>query len=391
MNLMRGGCILLAAFFAASIVTLLLYTERRSWHSEMVNKIFKTYAKKFEIPRTRLNFSHLQPLREMFAKLTIKTPKKSDCMVEPAEFSDLTELENKIPVFLLIVVSTAPSRQDRREAIRKTWWTKCGGEVVCKFFTDGLQISKEDQEKLLREKKDYKDLEFQPVVGGRTFGLRYLYHMIWAAAKYNFQYYLRLDDDFFVCLGRLRNELRYRPTKTLLWGHYHCHPGLTFIDEAWTLFTPDVVVRILSQDPQKIQCHPHADQELPFWMDSAFNKTEKVIRFHDWRLYFYPPAKTVDKFKNRVKACDQYLGIHGSSPELMYKFWNTSNDGPKNVSPVTEFSSACRYPFFFNISLMWDRYKYDLRPCIENPLWTTGETMWIGVLTGTKKGTFPCP
>ena len=129
MNLMRGGCILLTAFFAAFVVTLLLYTERRSWNFEMVKKIFPTYVKKFEIPRTKLNFSHLQPLRNMFAKLTVKTPKKSDCMVAPAEFSDLTELENKIPVFLLIVVSTAPSRQDRREAIRKTWWTKCGGEV----------------------------------------------------------------------------------------------------------------------------------------------------------------------------------------------------------------------------------------------------------------------
>ena len=95
----------------------------------MVTAIFKTPPKKIKIPRTTLNFSHLQPLRDMFAKLTIMTPNKSDCMVAPAEFSNLTELENKIPVFLLIVVSTAPSRQDRREAIRKTWWTKCGGEV----------------------------------------------------------------------------------------------------------------------------------------------------------------------------------------------------------------------------------------------------------------------
>ena len=125
MNLMRGGCILLAAFFASFVVTLLLYTE----NFEMVKTIFPRCGKNFEIPRTTLNFSHLQPLRNMFAKLTIKTPKKSDCMVAPAEFSDLTELENKIPVFLLIVVSTAPSRQERREAIRKTWWTKCGGEV----------------------------------------------------------------------------------------------------------------------------------------------------------------------------------------------------------------------------------------------------------------------
>ena len=126
---MRGGCILLTAFFAAFVVTLLLYTERCSWNLEMVKKIFPTYVKKFEIRRTTLNFSHLHPLRKMFAKLTMTTPNKSDCMVEPGEFSDLTELENKIPVFLLIVVSTAPSRQDRREAIRKTWWTKCGGEV----------------------------------------------------------------------------------------------------------------------------------------------------------------------------------------------------------------------------------------------------------------------
>ena len=124
---MRGGCILLAAFFSASMVTLLLYMD--SWNFEMPSVNFTMYPKKVEITRTTLNFSRLQPLRDMFAKLTIRTPNKSDCMVDPAEFSNLTELENKIPVFLLIVVSTAPSRQDRREAIRKTWWTKCGGEV----------------------------------------------------------------------------------------------------------------------------------------------------------------------------------------------------------------------------------------------------------------------
>ena len=115
----------MAAFFSASMVTLLLYMERR----EIPSVKFTPYPRKIEITRTTLNFSHLQPLRDMFAKLTIRTPNKSDCMVDPAEFSNLTELENKTPVFLLIVVSTAPSRQDRREAIRKTWWTKCGGEV----------------------------------------------------------------------------------------------------------------------------------------------------------------------------------------------------------------------------------------------------------------------
>jgi len=337
-----------------------------------------------------LKFPHLQPLRDMFANLTIMKPSKSDCIVASAEFSDLTELEKKIPVFLLIVVSTAPSRQDRREAIRQTWGTKCGGEVVCKFFTDGIQISKEDQQKLLQEKQIYKDLEFQPVNGGRTFGLRYLYQMMWAAVKYDFKYYLRLDDDYFVCLERLQHELRHRPTKMLSWGSYHCHNMLVYVDEAWTLFTHDVIVRILSQDPQRMLCHPHADQELPIWMDSVFNKTDDVTHFDDKRLYHYPPARTVDRFKNLANACDSHMGIHGSSPELMRIFWKSSNDTAKEVTTITEISATCKRPFIFDITFMALPCKFDLRPCIKNPQWTPGETMWAGALSGGKEGTLPC-
>ena len=262
--------------------------------------------------------------------------------------------------------------------------------MVCKFFTDGIQISKGDQEKLLREKQIYDDLEFQPVVGGRTFGLRYLYHMMWAAAKYDFKYYLRIDDDYFVCLERLQQELRHRPTKMLCWGRYHCNKNLVYVDEAWTLFTPDVIVRILSQDPQRMLCHPHADQELPIWMDSVFNKTENVTHFDDQRLYHYPPARRVKRFKNLANACDFHMGIHGSSPELMHIFWNSSSDNAKKVTALTEISTTCKTPFIFDITRMFGPYKFDLRPCITNPQWTPGETMWTGVLSGSKKGTLPC-
>ena len=74
-------------------------------------------------------FTHLQPLVDMFANLTQVTPGRSDCMVSTTEFSDLKEPETKQTILLLIIVSTAPSRQERREAIRQTWWTKCHGEV----------------------------------------------------------------------------------------------------------------------------------------------------------------------------------------------------------------------------------------------------------------------
>lgn len=44
--------------------------------------------------------------------------------------SDLQEVQNKEPVLLLLIVTTAPSRYERREAIRHTWWKKCDGTEV---------------------------------------------------------------------------------------------------------------------------------------------------------------------------------------------------------------------------------------------------------------------
>ncbi|KAL9950567.1 hypothetical protein ACROYT_G043083 [Oculina patagonica] len=76
--------------------------------------------------------------------------------------SDLQEVDNKVSVLLLVIVSTAPSRYKRREAIRETWWKKCDGiEVQCKFFTDGLQLSKEQERQLSTEQRTHRDIEFQ--------------------------------------------------------------------------------------------------------------------------------------------------------------------------------------------------------------------------------------
>ena len=77
----------------------------------------------------QIRFTHLQPLVDMFANLSQVTPSKRDCMFETADFSDLKELETKEAVFLVITLNTAPSRKERREAVRQTWWKKCGGEV----------------------------------------------------------------------------------------------------------------------------------------------------------------------------------------------------------------------------------------------------------------------
>ena len=46
------------------------------------------------------------------------------------QLSNLQEVDNKVSVTLLVIVTTAPSRYKRREAIRATWWKKCDGIEV---------------------------------------------------------------------------------------------------------------------------------------------------------------------------------------------------------------------------------------------------------------------
>ena len=51
------------------------------------------------------------------------------------DFKDLGK--NKRVVLLLIIVSTAPARFERRQAIRETWWKHCSGNQT--------QVSRQDR------------------------------------------------------------------------------------------------------------------------------------------------------------------------------------------------------------------------------------------------------
>lgn len=234
------------------------------------------------------------------------------------------------------------------------------------------------------------DIEFQALESTRIFGLRFLYQIMWATAKFHFVYLLRVDDDFFVCLERLKAELPYRPTQRLIWGSYHCwYRDLIYVDEAWILFSSDIVERFLSQDPRRILCHPHADQQIPVWINKLYSYTESLVQFDDRRLHLYPPAVTLEKFRNLHRVCNSYVGVHGSSPEMMRNFGHHGGDAPKSSSSLksTHVTETCHFLNVFNISKITGRYKFELRPCLTNPRWTPKEEMWLGIQSGGKRKT----
>lgn len=215
---------------------------------------------------------------------------------------------------------------------------------------------------------------------------------MWATAKFNFVYLLRVDDDYFVCLEKLKAEFYHRPRRALIWGSYHCMVrDRIYVDEAWILYTSDVIERFLSQDPQRVVCHAQADQQIAFWINKLYSYNDSLIQFHDRRLHHDPPARTLgNKFNNLTRVCGKYIGIHGTSPEMMRDFWHRdSGDVPKSNSSLklTRVTETCRLPNVFNISTITGPYKFNLRPCITNPRWRTREGMWLGGRYGSKRKT----
>ena len=137
----------------------------------------------------------------------------------------------KIELLLFVGIHSAPSRLDRRNAVRETWMKECqtNPDAVCQFFTDGRDPKGQALEgvkriKLEQESRVYGDILLGEAPGGVNFALKYLYMLQWANERYDFQYFLRLDDDYFVCFEKLMLELEVvRPRERFQWGWLHSY------------------------------------------------------------------------------------------------------------------------------------------------------------------------
>lgn len=245
-------------------------------------------------------------------------------------------------------------------------------QVECVFFTDGIIGDATQRALVLQERNRYRDLEFLPVAGGLVFGQRFLNQIKWAQAKYDFQYLLKIDDDYFLCLKRLISELPLRPKESLVWGHFHCEAGISWADEGFVIFSRDIIHKFLQQDKNKMLCHPFGDQTFHLWL----NNISKVY-FHDSRIHHDPPASFSPKFENPQNVCDSFIGIHGTYEGKMREFWLNSNDGVKILDGMTlpRFSSFCEYTRFDH-TVFGPKYNFQPKPCIDNPRWTRSTEMY---------------
>lgn len=122
---------------------------------------------------------------------------------------------SKPRVLVIVAILSAPIRFDRREGIRRTWMQDCASpEILCRFFTDSLvDMSPNEKQVLVNESIRYGDIEFMPIPKGYNFGRRILWLLEWSSKHYHFHFFLRMDDDYFLCVKRLLFELPFRINK----------------------------------------------------------------------------------------------------------------------------------------------------------------------------------
>ena len=183
--------------------------------------------------------------REFVETMKAKAPIPACIDYKPIRPSSFHLTAPNTSVFLYIGVMSAPSRWERRLGIRQTWFQHCDERTKCVFFTDkedmdGKRLSAHLQYILAREKEDYSDMIFSDAPGGLNFARRILWMLEYALNRTNFRYFLRIDDDHFLCLRKLLWELPQRESKTLIWGYQHCVKTETRLDEGWYLMSVDV-------------------------------------------------------------------------------------------------------------------------------------------------------
>ena len=81
----------------------------------------------------RLKQDRLLPLKIMFENAGKQDRKRGNGSLYrnsiQVPLADLREKRSKLRVLLLVIVTSASHRQDRRNAIRNAWWQKCIGKV----------------------------------------------------------------------------------------------------------------------------------------------------------------------------------------------------------------------------------------------------------------------
>lgn len=296
-------------------------------------------------------------------------------IIKAVSSRSVTNVTSTIPLFIGII--SAPHLIFRRNALRRSWLSDCKRlGIPCWIFTDALDMYGKKLPShiyipLQQEKYLHGDLILAESPGGINFARRYLWIAQWANERYNFEYFLRVDDDYFICMDRLLLELPVRPKEKLYWGHVHCQPeGGIRVDEGFVIVTNDLVQEFLREEKHSLMCHPYGDQAMAMWI----NNISGVTYFGDTRVHHGVSAN--DNFLQYYSdICYNFLALHGSYPVEIERFWLTEQSMPRTKDyAIPGISYPCEgQDRTYDYESFLGMYHAEPIPCKNLPSWNISQ------------------
>eukprot|EP00040_Diaphanoeca_grandis_P003839 m.26075 g.26075 ORF g.26075 m.26075 type:complete len:427 (-) comp15268_c2_seq1:53-1333(-) len=237
--------------------------------------------------------------------------------------------------FLFVMVMTIPKAVEQRNAMRETWLQYRGdgdgvGSVLHRFMIGTATLGSDAVTALEEENKVYGDLALIPHFKEEFFNLtgKLLESMSWGIEAFGVpQYVFKVDDDTFVRLDSLLNELHAVPTTDAGRFYYGYFDGRAevrrhgkYAEMGWTVcnrYLPyalgggyvvsGAIVDLIVQDKTKMSLYSRFNAEdvsMGLWTAPL-----NITRRHDTRFD--------TEWKSRG-CSNKYIVMHRSSPKDMH-------------------------------------------------------------------------
>lgn len=234
---------------------------------------------------------------------------------------------------MTLVIAVISARSERRHAIRQTWLAWGDERVELRFFTEVPEVGSPEEASLREESAAHGDLVLMDIDPGMNFALKLVSAIRWMSTEFTFDFFLRLDDDYFLCLKRLLDELEETLAEVehppaIFGGKVLCNVlKMRRIDEAYLLLSAKLVRRIL--ETPDLQCGSDAGVTASWW----FAKGNQLNQLGDVEWVNDPRLDHQVGFANLRQTyggdiCVEHMGVHRQYPEAMLNIWEAAKDKP---------------------------------------------------------------
>nr|CAG4650347.1 EOG090X0A8N [Sida crystallina] len=236
-------------------------------------------------------------------------------------------------VDLVILIMSAPAKSVTRNVLRETWLTNRGPRVRHFFVIGSADLSADSVEDIRLENSTHGDIVLLEKLRDSYTSLteKVILSFQWLHSNVTFRFMLKCDEDSFVRIPELLEELKLQPQERLYWGFFKggstvyrtgkwketdwfvCDSYLPYALGGGYILSSDLIAYLSNNSPL-LQRYKGEDVSVGLWLSPL-----KLNRVHDVRFD--------TEYKSR--GCfNSYLITHKqTASDMREKYLNLKNTG----------------------------------------------------------------